>query len=106
MGRRGAPEPFTEFRGLLLTPCSSAVNVGFIPGQVCRRARGGFRRPRREGIGRPQGSWSSGVLDDDPLDQVGHVLALVDRVLEQGVDVLPLEDVDRLGAVVEQARDG
>ena len=34
----------------------------------------------------------SSMLDDDALDHVGRVLARVDRVLEQRVDVLPLDD--------------
>src|SRR5687768_6511218 len=45
------------------------------------------------------------VLDDDPLDDVGHVLALVDRALEERVDLFPLDDLDRVLAVREQARD-
>jgi len=46
------------------------------------------------------------VFDDDALDHLGDVLALIDRVLEERVDVFPLEDVDRLRAVVEEARNG
>src|SRR5262245_7458997 len=45
-----------------------------------------------------------GVLDRDPLDDVGHVFALVDRRLEEGVDVLPLEDLDRVAAREEVGR--
>src|SRR5687768_11963294 len=47
----------------------------------------------------------SGMLDDDPLDHVGHVLARIDRVLEERVEVLPLDDLDRVVAVREQCRD-
>src|ERR1700674_5262210 len=45
------------------------------------------------------------MLDDDPLDYVCRVLAGVNRLLEQGVDVLPLDDVHRLLAVFEQLGD-
>src|SRR5437868_13969907 len=38
----------------------------------------------------------SGVLDRDPLDDVRDVLGLVDRRFEQGVDVLPPDEVDRI----------
>src|SRR5450759_697237 len=48
----------------------------------------------------------SGVLDDDALDQVRYVLPLVDRFFEVRVDVLPLEDLDRLRAVVKETGDG
>ncbi len=46
------------------------------------------------------------VLDDDSLDELRDVFAVIDRLFEQGVDVLPLEDFDRLCPVVEQAGDG
>jgi len=36
------------------------------------------------------------VLDDDPLDDLRDVFAVVDRLFEQCVDVLPLQDFDRL----------
>jgi len=36
------------------------------------------------------------VLDGDPLDDVGDVLALVDRRLEETVDLLPLDDLERV----------
>src|SRR4026209_1789100 len=47
----------------------------------------------------------SGMLDDDPLDHVGHVLTRVDRVLEERVEVLPLDDLDRVIAVREEGGD-
>ena len=47
----------------------------------------------------------SGVLDRDPFDDVGDVLALVDRGLEVRVDVLPLDDLDRVAAIGEQVGD-
>src|SRR5678815_6064068 len=39
------------------------------------------------------GRTSSGVLDDDPLQNVGHVLAVVRRGLEASVDLLPLDQL-------------
>src|SRR6185503_14162790 len=48
---------------------------------------------------------ASGVLDGDPLDDVGDVLALVDRGLEVPVDVLPLDDLDRVAAPGEEVGD-
>src|ERR687888_2054538 len=45
------------------------------------------------------------VLDDDPLDDVGDVLAAVDRLLEQVVNLPPLDDLDRVRVAVEQTRD-
>src|SRR6266542_3701246 len=47
-----------------------------------------------------------GVLDDDPLDDIGDVLALVDRRLQECVDLLPLDDLEWLVALVEQTSDG
>src|SRR5918992_358946 len=47
-------------------------------------------------------STTSGVRDDDALDHVGDVLACVDSGLEQRVDVLPLDDRHRVGAVREE----
>ena len=48
---------------------------------------------------------ASGVLDRDPLDDVRDVLGLVDRRLEESVDVLPLDEVDRVLLVDEQPGD-
>src|SRR5574338_278519 len=45
---------------------------------------------------------ASSMLDDDALDHVGDVLAGVDGVLEEAVHVLPLDDVDRVGAIGEE----
>src|SRR5919201_1285395 len=44
----------------------------------------------------------SGILDRDRFEQVGDVLALVESRLEQVVDVLPLDQVDRAPAVGEE----
>jgi hypothetical protein len=64
----------------------------------------GATRPAHRLAGRCQISASS-VLDRDPLDDVGDVLASVDRRLEHGVDVLPLDHFDRVTAVGEQIGD-
>src|SRR3989442_3211244 len=48
----------------------------------------------------------SAVLHDDGLDDVGDVLAAVDRHLDQRVDVLPFHDLDRIGGPVEELADG
>src|SRR5829696_6289684 len=45
------------------------------------------------------------VLDDDALEDVGHVLGGVDRLLEAFEDVLPADYHHRIDAVVEQRRD-
>src|SRR5688500_9588928 len=47
-----------------------------------------------------------GMLDDDPLDHVGRILARIDGVLEEGVDLLPLDHLDGIGSVIgEEVRD-
>src|SRR2546427_13084154 len=61
-----------------------------------RRTRTSIR-PQRE---------RSGVFEGHALDHVGDVLTAVDRVLEVVVDLLPLDDVDGISAVVEEPRDG
>ena len=45
------------------------------------------------------------MLDRDPFDDVGDVLGLVDRRLEQAVDILPLDEVDGIGLAVEEVGD-
>jgi len=45
------------------------------------------------------------VLDRDPLDDVGDVLGLVDRRLEETVDLLPLHEVDRVLLLDEERGD-
>ena len=40
----------------------------------------------------------SGVLDQDVADDVGEVLAAVAGLLEPVVDLLPLQDLDPVGA--------
>src|SRR5205809_5889143 len=52
-------------------------------------------------IGGPAGL---GVLDHDALDDVGHLLGGVDRVLEALVDVLPADHDHGIDPVVEQRR--
>src|SRR6267378_3178741 len=42
------------------------------------------------------------VLDHDHLDDVRDVLAAVDRDFDERVDVLPLDDLDRVGHIGEQ----
>src|ERR687885_761646 len=44
------------------------------------------------------------VLDEDRLEDVGRVLASVDRLLELLVDVLPANDHDRVALRMEQLR--
>src|SRR6266568_1277661 len=48
----------------------------------------------------------SGLLDRDPLDDVGDVLALVDGLLQEGVDLLPADHLERFGTAGEQRRNG
>src|SRR5215470_14243757 len=45
---------------------------------------------------------ASGHLEDDSLDHVRHVLAAVGDRLEGLVDLLPLDDLDRVGLGLEQ----
>src|SRR6185369_13584727 len=47
-----------------------------------------------------------GVLDDDALEHVRHVLARIDRLLEALVDVLPADHDHGVDAVVEQRGHG
>src|SRR5574342_653599 len=47
----------------------------------------------------------SGVPDHDRLDHVRHVLARVGRALEIAVDVLPLDDLDRVAVALEEHRE-
>src|SRR5437588_2341176 len=48
----------------------------------------------------------SGILDGDALDDIRHVLAAVEPGLEQRVQILELDDLERLEAAVEELRDG
>src|SRR5882724_11165063 len=48
----------------------------------------------------------SGVLQHHAFDHVGHVLAAVGGRLDQIVDLLPLDDRQRVGAALEQGGDG
>src|SRR5256885_970616 len=48
-----------------------------------------------------------GIFEDYALNDVGHVLALIDRHLQPLVDLLPLQDEDRVHpGSVEQAAQG
>src|SRR5207249_3212568 len=49
---------------------------------------------------------ASAVLERHTLDHVRDVLAAVDRVLKVVVDLLPLDHVDRIDALLEEAGDG
>ena len=44
----------------------------------------------------------SGMFHDDPFDHVRDVLAGVDGILEDRIDVLPLDDMDRVASVSEE----
>src|SRR5215213_3304038 len=46
------------------------------------------------------------MLDDDALDDVGDVLATVNRGFELFVNVFPLDDVEGVGCVAEKVRYG
>src|SRR6476620_10801172 len=48
----------------------------------------------------------SGVLEDDALDAVGHVFALVGDGFEQLVDGLELDDLAHIGLLAEQLAHG
>src|SRR5256885_15792108 len=48
----------------------------------------------------------SGILEDDALDQVGHVLAAVGHRLQQLVDGLELDDFAHIGLFAEQLAHG
>src|SRR6266853_3370597 len=48
----------------------------------------------------------SGILDDDTLDDIGHVLALVGDRLEVLVDLLQLDQLASIGLVAEELRHG
>src|SRR5580704_11159675 len=47
----------------------------------------------------------SGILDGDALDDVGDVLAAVQRGLEEGVQILELDHLEHLEAAVEELSD-
>src|SRR5437667_426724 len=51
-------------------------------------------------------SHGSGVLQHDALDDVRDVLASVGRVLQVLVDLLPLDDRDRVLLLLEETRNG
>src|SRR5688572_1801302 len=53
-----------------------------------------------------QATQRSGIFQDDPFEDVGHVLAAVGGRLEILVDVLPLDDLGRLVLVVEERGQG
>src|SRR5580700_1888941 len=48
---------------------------------------------------------TSGLLDEDRLERVRDVLALVDGLLDRLVDLLPLHDLERVGLALEQLAD-
>src|SRR2546421_3048739 len=48
----------------------------------------------------------SGVLHDDPLEDVGDVLAAVGGLFEEVQDLLPLDDLDRVLLFREEGADG
>src|SRR3990167_496285 len=48
----------------------------------------------------------SGMFEDDPFKDVGHVLAAVGGVFDRFVDLLPLQDGDGVLLDVEEAGDG
>ena len=50
-----------------------------------------------------QKSIGSAVLDDDAFDDVGDVLAAIGGLLEEIERLLPLDDDDRIGLLVEEA---
>src|SRR4028119_1815713 len=50
------------------------------------------------GVGARARTAGSGVLERDALERVRHVLALVHRLLELVVQLLPLQDPQRVGA--------
>src|SRR5512139_3978281 len=48
----------------------------------------------------------SGMFQDDPFEDVGDVLGPVRGVLEELVDVLPLDDIDRIVLAVHEVAEG
>src|SRR5689334_13571581 len=48
----------------------------------------------------------SGILDDDTLDDIGHVFALVGDRLQVLVDLLELDQLTGVGLVAEELRHG
>ena len=73
-----------------------------------RRARPGRRSSadaRRRTLRRDGTSEALRRLVEHPLDGFRGILGRVDRVLQFVVDVAPLDDLERLGAVAEQASD-
>src|ERR1017187_2751880 len=50
--------------------------------------------------------WPSGILDGDRLEDVGHVLTAVERILEQRQEFLQLDHLEGVGLPGEQLTDG
>src|ERR687889_2007357 len=48
---------------------------------------------------------ASGILDRDVLDHVRHVLATVECIFEQGVQILQLDDLERVALTLEELGD-
>src|SRR6185436_1473986 len=54
----------------------------------------------------PQATSDSGMLEHDRIEDVGHVFTAVGGRLDLLVEILPLDDLDRVVAVGEQLRQG
>src|SRR5262245_32484437 len=70
---------------------------------IRRRTRGGavssWKMPAKSSA-----AGMSGVLEHDAFDQIGDIFAAIEGVFEEFVNLLPLDDVDRVRTLLEEPR--
>src|SRR4029450_10873240 len=67
------------------------------------RTRGGAASSWRMPV-RSSAAGMLGVLEPDAFDQIGDIFAAIEGVFEEFVNLLPLDDVDRVRALLEEPR--
>src|SRR4029453_2884236 len=67
------------------------------------RTRGGHARTWRMPV-RSSAAGMSGVLEYDAFDKIGDIFAAIEGVFEEFVNLLPLNDVNRVRALFEKPR--
>src|SRR5438128_524067 len=94
-----------------LSPCWSSLHSRWFPQRCSQIAAGGsvaqtVKSRRGDPVGRT-GACPCGltVLQGHPFNDVGHVLTTVNGVLDRLVDLFPLEDIERVIALLKELGD-
>src|SRR5258706_10488756 len=98
LARPSASRALADVAGSWITVSARAA-VSVTAWRVCSAASAAARFARSMKL--MARSSPSGLLDRDPLDDVGDVLALVDGLLQEGVDLLPADHLERFGTTGE-----